>query len=149
MVASSQRSRFPPSRNYCSNVTNTQFRGTRKVQPSIPIHAINRSDSPGSILFSVFEINPWEYCWWKCYAILVQLFPLFLIFNYCSCSPYSTYLSQNRIITLILSIPLSIPSNNQIFIFSKRIYRSIYSTNPLSSKRSILTSLRSSLRGYF
>lgn len=92
MVASSQRSRFPPSRNYCSNVTNTQFRGTRKVQPSIPIHAINRSDSPGSILFSVFEINPWEYCWWKCYAILVQLFLLFLIFN-CS-SPYSTCLSH-------------------------------------------------------
>lgn len=148
MVASSQRSRFPPSRNYCSNVTNTQFRGTRKVQPSIPIHAINRSDSHGSILFSVFEINPWEYCWWKCYAILVQLFPLFLIFN-CSCSPYSTCLSH-RIESSLSSSQFLFQFHLTIkYLFSRNGYIDLYSTNPLSSKRSILTSLLSSLRGYF
>lgn len=35
------------------------------------------------------------------------------------------------------------------YLFSRNGYIDLYSTNPLSSKRSILTSLLSSLRGYF
>lgn len=115
---------FP--RNYCSNVTNTQFRGTRKAQPSIPSTLLIHP-----FLDSVFcERNLVRIC-----LTLTELLATVFILD--TRSQLIFFITESRIIAdnlLVFQFHLTkLIIDHSLFIFS-------HSGSSYSTKRGVLSS---------
>lgn len=125
---------FP--RNYCSNVTNTQFRGTRKAQPSMPSTLLIHP-----FLDSVFcERNLVRIC-----LTLTELLATVFILD--TRSQLIFFITESRIIAdnlLVFQFHLTkLIIDHSLFIFSHS--GSVFN----ETRRPIVLTSLSSLRGYF